>query len=129
MNCSSCNAGNQTGNFCNQCGAELAESKKSCQHCGNKEILGEFCHKCGSPVTATNECKNCNATGQTGRYCRKCGSGMTRDGDAVDFVAGKPSVTCSKCGNVSDRYDEHGYSRIRCESCGAGSRYIEWTES
>ena len=128
MKCSNCNAVNQVGNFCNQCGAELAESKKSCQNCGNKEILGEYCHKCGSQVAASNECKNCNAVDQTGKFCRKCGTEMPQDGDASDQSAKEPKMTCSKCGKVSGRFTEDGFSRSRCEGCGASSKYLDWTD-
>ena len=127
MNCSTCNASNQVGNFCNQCGGGLTESQKSCQNCGNKEILGEYCHKCGSEVAASNECKNCNAADQTGKFCRKCGTELSDVGGGFDEVTKTQTITCSKCGQVSDRYTEHGFARSRCEGCGAGAKYLEWT--
>jgi hypothetical protein len=127
MNCSTCNAVNQVGNFCNQCGAELAQSKRPCQNCGNQEILGEYCHKCGSQVAASNECKNCNAVDQTGKFCRKCGSEISNDGEATNQSAKEPKITCSKCGKVSNRYDKNGFLVWSCGFCGAGEQHIEWT--
>jgi len=126
MKCSTCNAANQVGNFCNQCGAELAESKKSCQNCGNKEILGEYCHKCGSQVAASNECKNCNAVDQTGKFCRKCGTEMTQDGDASVPIVPIPKMSCSLCNHVGDRYEKSGFDIVSCNNCGAGSNYLKW---
>lgn len=126
MDCSTCNAKNQAGNFCSKCGNSLVTSVKTCLNCGNDEILGEYCQKCGSRIEAKNVCKSCNAIDQTGNFCRKCGCKMSIETVQTNEGSLKPQAKCSKCGKLADRYDEMGFARMTCVNCGAGGKNLEW---
>ena len=102
-----CKCGNEnTGKFCNECGAPRFIEKKSwkCPNCGN-ENNGKFCSECGQakPVEKeTWDCVRCGTVGNTGKFCCECGMKKPEPRTTWDCpVCGRKDIDdkfCNECG-------------------------------
>lgn len=63
MTCQKCNAQNQGGKFCDQCGTELNPAK--CKKCGVIPARDDakFCYYCGAPLGPSRDAPNLTVTG------------------------------------------------------------------
>lgn len=128
----SCGFGDNTGLFCEECGAKRFEYWE-CTFCSERENKGKFCKNCGKKreVAAETEIKkwscSCGETENILRFCKNCGSSRDKQRTLprADLFSMKVwNCVCGKKGNQGMFCDVCRKPKERSEK-EAGERLLE----